>query len=393
MNRGWVAPLFVAATITAVGFTAAAAPKPADAYAEVLYYLPFEYGTEVGVWWTSDEGEDETSRYGVEFGPFPARTPVVAIASGKVIFVKENADGPTGKEAVANKVAIQLANGSVTTYNHLRKDGAIVEVGDTVLAGDRIAFAASLGKPTECLVRVELHESEMHGKSVVMHFAEGHSEDRVLDAGQLVKSRNRLRVGALADLVELEEEYALCAGLGAQGAVVEEMRKFADSANADRMTIALKKCNGRDDLPELFAAARKRLLSRWNSDATAALARLDAALAASKRDEALLLGRCAVFDFGGGEQEKALKERLAPLRTKDAMSATDAKFSAETEFRKALGAAATAERAARREARADRRADWKGVEKLYRAALAKGAGRGDLTLLQARIDAVVAGRR
>lgn len=348
-----VAPLFVAVAYAAVPFAADAAPKPANADAERLFYLPFEYGTEVGVWWANDEDKpsDETTRYGVEFGPFHAKTPVVAIASGRVIFVKEDADGSSGNEVKRNKVAIQLADGSVTTYNHLRKEVAIVAVGDTVLAGDRIAFAASLGKPTECLVRVELHESEMHGKSVVMHFAEGHSEDRVLDAGQLVKSRNRLRVGALADLVELLEEYALCAGLGAQGAVVEEIRKFADSANADRMTIALKKSDGRDDLPELFAAERKRLLSRWNGDANTALARLDAALAASKRDEALLLGRCAVVDFGGGEQEKALKERLAPLRTKDAMSATDAKFSAETEFRKALGAALTAERTARREAR------------------------------------------
>ncbi len=366
----------------------------AAAVSALVAYLPFEYGTTVNVFLGNGAGShaDEWNWFAIDFSPLAEGTPVVAMASGTVVYVKEDTAGPTGDWNDNNEISIQAADGSVLLYHHLRKEGAIVAVGDRVLAGDRIGWSGNTGKSSGPHLHVDRREGSRTGRSIPLHFTEAPDVDGVLKVGQSVTSRNRLRVGALAEVLELAEEYDLCASLEARSAIADELRKLADDANAKKAAAALRNAAGRADLVQLYDDARGRLLEQWNSDAKAALTDLDHAIAEYPVNDALLLARVALLDFAGGELDKTLRERLATLRAGVGAdwNATERPFQEQGEFRKALAAALAADRFAGHAMRDGKRADWKAVAKLYRAALAKGRDRRALAGLQARLDAITA---
>ncbi len=75
-------------------------------------------------------------------------TRVCAARSGVVVSVREDSDkGGLKKENLSdgNYVSIQHSDGSVAHYWHLQKDGATVNVGDTVKTGHCIALSGNTG--------------------------------------------------------------------------------------------------------------------------------------------------------------------------------------------------------------------------------------------------------
>jgi hypothetical protein len=233
---------------------------------------------------------------------------------------------------------------------------------------------------------VDRRERDRLGKSIPTRFAEAPDTDGVPKRGQTVTSRNRLRIGPLADLVDLEGDYRFCALIDARAAAGVELRKLADDSVAKKAVAALKRAEGRADLPQIYDEKRKQVLSTWRADANMALTAVDRAIASGSTTEAVLIARSALLDYSGCGLDAALKERIGKLQSKEVSSATDKPFAARNEFAKAIGAALAADRAARRTDRAGDRVNWKAVENLYRAALAKGAGRDGLQPLEKRID-------
>lgn len=76
----------------------------------------------------------------------PMGSPVHAIADGRIAGVIEHyEDHKDNAYHQANLIGIEHAGGFVSWYMHLRKDGAVVEVNDTVKQGDLIAYSGNTG--------------------------------------------------------------------------------------------------------------------------------------------------------------------------------------------------------------------------------------------------------
>jgi len=119
---------------------------------EARYRLPFKQGEthEVsqgynGRW--SHRGQD---RYAVDFA-MPEGTTVCAAREGVVVDLKESSQtgGPDKKyRDECNYVSIAHADGTIGEYDHLQYEGALVEIGDRVTAGQSIALSGNTGYST-----------------------------------------------------------------------------------------------------------------------------------------------------------------------------------------------------------------------------------------------------
>src|SRR4029450_3339631 len=107
--------------------------------------------------------------------------------------------------------------------------------------------------------------------------------------GQTMTSRNRLRIGPLADLVDLEGDYRFCALIDARAAAGGELRKLAADSVAKKAVAALKRAEGRADLPQIYDEKRKQVLSTWRADANQALTAVDRAIASGSTTDAMLI--------------------------------------------------------------------------------------------------------
>lgn len=78
----------------------------------------------------------------------PEGTIVCAARAGRVVGVKQDSDtgGPDRSlRPFANYIIIKHVDGTFADYVHLRKDGAMVEVGDEVTTGQPIGFSGKTG--------------------------------------------------------------------------------------------------------------------------------------------------------------------------------------------------------------------------------------------------------
>ncbi len=111
------------------------------------YLLPFQ----------SDESFELTQAYGGKFShrdkkaldfTMPEGTLIVAARGGLVIKLKEDSNFGCAEARClesSNFVTILHDDGSVGQYFHLRKDGASVELGQTVESGDLIGYSGNTG--------------------------------------------------------------------------------------------------------------------------------------------------------------------------------------------------------------------------------------------------------
>ncbi len=114
-----------------------------------LYIIPFEHGTKRRL---SQGFHGKTTHFGlneyaVDFN-MPVGTPVVAARDGIVADVKEDSNvGGIGEyfSDKGNYIAIFHNDGSFAYYVHLKKNGAIVKVGDKVKAGQIIGYSGNSG--------------------------------------------------------------------------------------------------------------------------------------------------------------------------------------------------------------------------------------------------------
>jgi murein DD-endopeptidase MepM/ murein hydrolase activator NlpD len=119
---------------------------------KVIYRLPFKAGTSCRVTQGYDgrlthNGPD---RYAVDFA-MREGTPVCAARAGVVVDLKESSQtgGPRRKyKDEANYVSIAHADGTIGEYHHLKYEGVLVEVGQKIKAGQRIALSGNTGYST-----------------------------------------------------------------------------------------------------------------------------------------------------------------------------------------------------------------------------------------------------
>lgn len=112
-----------------------------------VYQLPFEKGKAYTLVQGYYSAFSHKHRAALDF-KMKRGTKICAARDGVVIRVKEDSNrGGLNKKypPFANNVVIQHADGSRSGYWHLQKNGVLVNVGDTVKAGQVIALSGKTG--------------------------------------------------------------------------------------------------------------------------------------------------------------------------------------------------------------------------------------------------------
>lgn len=138
-----------------------------------LYYLPYPKGKAYKIM-QSFGGKFShnlvSSRYAIDFA-MPIGDSISAARSGKVFFIKEDSTThcPTRQcMSEANKIMVMHSDGSFASYTHLDYQGALVEVGDEVRAGEIIGISGMTGFTTKPHLHLVVHIAQ--NKSIPIYF-------------------------------------------------------------------------------------------------------------------------------------------------------------------------------------------------------------------------------
>jgi len=119
---------------------------------DFVYLFPFEHGSKFKL----DQGfggqfsHQKENYYALDFS-MDIGTPIVAARAGIVVEVKEDSNRGGASSSYAsygNFISIYHDDGTFASYVHLKKNGAIVEVGDSVSMGDTIGYSGNTGLST-----------------------------------------------------------------------------------------------------------------------------------------------------------------------------------------------------------------------------------------------------
>jgi murein DD-endopeptidase MepM/ murein hydrolase activator NlpD len=160
-----------------------------------LYLLPFEHGTKhkLGQGYFGKATHKKPNPYALDFN-MDVGTPVHAARKGIVAEVKEdsNVGGPSPKYALdGNHVLIYHYDNTFASYVHLKKNGALVKVGDRVVAGQKIGLSGNTGQSSGPHLHFEVHQHTADGgrRNLPVSFV-GHDKTRLsrLEEGQFYYS-------------------------------------------------------------------------------------------------------------------------------------------------------------------------------------------------------------
>ncbi len=125
-------------------------PREVEHDDDHVYLLPFEHGRKYRV--TQGYHGEFThygeNKYALDFD-MEIGTPVRAARGGRVVEVKQDSTvgGPSPRyEGRANYILVQHDDGSYGNYVHLDHNGAVVEPGDRVEAGQHIGYSGNTGR-------------------------------------------------------------------------------------------------------------------------------------------------------------------------------------------------------------------------------------------------------
>lgn len=152
---GWSSLLFLTAAVSITSGVALArydGRERCEGYGRwqdsdyVLPYPPGEsYRLQQGNCAPSGNGHRGVARYSYDFD-MQVGTPFTAARAGRVLHVVESHfDGEVAAAGYDNYAVVQHIDGTVALYGHLTHDGALVEVGQTVSAGDAIGYSGNTG--------------------------------------------------------------------------------------------------------------------------------------------------------------------------------------------------------------------------------------------------------
>ncbi|MFT7561935.1 MAG: murein DD-endopeptidase MepM/ murein hydrolase activator NlpD [Flavobacteriales bacterium] len=165
-------------------------PKLFKADENHVYLLPFAHGKKykLGQGYFGKATHQKPNPYALDFN-METGTSIHASRAGLVIDLKEDSDkgGSSPRfNTYANYVSIMHSDGSVAEYAHLQKNGVLINIGDTVKAGQKIALSGDTGQSSGPHLHFDIYKYTPKGKqknfptvfriddsSTLNHFTEG----------------------------------------------------------------------------------------------------------------------------------------------------------------------------------------------------------------------------
>lgn len=146
--------LFITTLLLAISSTACSKPEIDCAVfptqQDTQYLLPYKIGTSHTVFASTEhyrKSNHGVGLYAVDF-PMPIGTNVLASRAGKVVSIREHFKDGNNIDLEENYIFIKHDDGTIARYFHLTHNGALVEQGDIVKAGDIIGLSGNTGEST-----------------------------------------------------------------------------------------------------------------------------------------------------------------------------------------------------------------------------------------------------
>lgn len=388
-TRTWIGPCLAALLwLTVPGGQTGA--EPTRDTPVVVHLLPFPGGQSYLIFQGNDQGpthNDAYNRYAFDFSPMPEGSTVCATADGVVVFVKEDTVGPTGRFQDNNEIAIQHADGTIGTYLHLQKDGALVEVDQKVYAGDVIGRSGNTGSSGGAHLHFGLREGTRLGPSLPCRFADVPG-DGVPKKGDTVTSKNfgsqRLRDA----MGHLSAAYDRAATLDAREAVVPLVAPLLKPTPPSDIAAILAGYGKRPDVVAAYGTLRDELLARYRADAEAALAEVKRAREAGEVARAVALCHLGRSDYAPLEVAGKLATELAELKKDPGYGKAYEQFTPLLAWRRELVRVLGLEAKGRAAMAKKQKGGWAAIWPLFDALLKKAPAEDRKTTLDAYVKAL-----
>jgi len=322
--------LFIAAAVSIIFLPVKAYSKP-DAKAEdVEYYLPYEYGQKFLCGQGNNQApshKNDRNRYAWDFA-MPEGTHLVAVASGEVVAIKEDAAGPTGSWRDNNYVLIRHASGNSSFYCHIKHNGALVEVGQKVMAGDLVALSGNTGSSGSPHLHFAICKGCSRGKPIPAKFADVPG-DGIPKTGDRPVSKN-FPIRHMKEYKEISkalDRYKLCSDLGCLEAL-PSMKKIA----------GIKMQKELDALKEIIEK-RDSILAAYEKAAKSSLEAIRKAMENKDMQTAVRLAYFGQRDFARSRLAKEFKTIHSELKKEKGYKKALPELQDEIKYRKKIKSA------------------------------------------------------
>lgn len=134
-----------------------------------VYQLPYQSSESYRIDQGYLERPTHMDQYALDFHMEPG-TKICAIRDGKVMNVVEKHNRGCPDESCGqynNFVQVIQEDGSIADYSHLQKNGALVEIGDEVKAGQVIALSGATGQASGAHLHLEVTVSRFSGSQSI----------------------------------------------------------------------------------------------------------------------------------------------------------------------------------------------------------------------------------
>ncbi|HMI79710.1 MAG TPA: M23 family metallopeptidase [Ferruginibacter sp.] len=135
-----------------------------------VYYLPFSKGSKFLLIQAYNSGMSHRNEISLDFKMKPG-SKICAARVGIVSAVKEDSDaGGLNNEYLSqgNHIIITHSDGSTAMYWHLKKDGVLVNEGDTVEQGRHIGYSGNTGYSAFPHLHFQVYDKD--GKNIATRF-------------------------------------------------------------------------------------------------------------------------------------------------------------------------------------------------------------------------------
>jgi murein DD-endopeptidase MepM/ murein hydrolase activator NlpD len=128
-----------------------------------IYDLPFKKGEEFIVWQGYNGSFSHQNESSLDFN-MPTGTEIYAAREGIIVFVEQsNTKNCETKDCAKfnNYILVYHSDGTFASYVHIKKDGSVVKVGDTIDKNQLIGYSGNVGWSTTAHLHLVIYKQDL----------------------------------------------------------------------------------------------------------------------------------------------------------------------------------------------------------------------------------------